>query len=396
MDFSEFHSAEFQQFVQDHLQDDPVQIRLKYHSKVNFDLQAAIQQIAARKSLNKKLPEWTSNPSIFFPGNIPLEQSSSEITARFKAEKISGEKMLDLTGGLGVDSYYLSKGFEKAVYCEQQSSLFEISRHNLEQLASGKFDFFLGDGIEFLKKTTQTFDLIYADPARRGKGNQKLYKLEDCEPNLVEAWDLLKSKASHILLKYSPMLDISQVWKTLPDIQKISVVSVKNEVKELLLHWSKLEKDQPKRIEVFDLESDNPPFSFFPEEEEQASSEFGNPEKYLVEPTSGILKTGAFKLFGARFGLKKLDNNSHLYTSTNLPEDIPGRVFEIMEEISPRKKDIQKIIPNGKANVITRNYSMGAEALKKKIGLKDGGNEYLIGTKTQKGFQLFRCIRVLK
>lgn len=396
MDFSEFHSAEFQQFVQDHLQDDPVQIRLKYHSKVNFDLQSAVQQIAARKSLNKKLPEWTSNPSIIFPGIIPLEQSSSEITARFKAEKISGDSMLDLTGGLGVDSYYLSKGFEKAVYCEQQPPLFEISRHNLEHLASGKFDFFLGDGIEFLKNTTQTFDLIYADPARRGKGNQKLYKLEDCEPNLVEAWDLLKSKASHILLKYSPMLDIYQVWKTLPDIQKITVASVKNEVKELLLHWSKLEEDQPKRIEVFDLESDNPPFSFFPEEEEQASSEFGNPEKHLVEPTSGILKTGAFKLFGARFGLKKLDNNSHLYTSTNLPKDIPGRVFEIMEEVSPRKKDIQKIIPSGKANVITRNYSMGAEALKKKLGLKDGGNEYLIGTKTQKGFQLFRCIRVLK
>ncbi|NVJ84980.1 MAG: RsmD family RNA methyltransferase [Algoriphagus sp.] len=396
MDFSEFHSAEFQQFVQDHLQDDPVQIRLKYHGKVKFDLQAAVQQIAARKSLKKKLPDWIANPSIFFPGNIPLEQSSSEITARFKAEKLSGDSMLDLTGGLGVDSYYLSKGFKTAIYCEQQPELFEISRHNLEQITTGKFDFFLGDGIEFLKKTNQSFDLVYADPARRGKGNQKLYKLEDCEPNLVEAWDLLKSKASQVLLKYSPMLDISQAWKTLPDIQKITVLSVKNEVKELLLHWSKLMEGQPKRIEVFDLESDYPPFSFFQEEEEQASSEFGDPGKYLIEPLSGILKTGAFKLFGKRFGLKKIDPNSHLYTSTNIPQNIPGRVFEIMEEVSPRKKDIQKIIPSGKANVITRNYSMGAEELRKKLGLKDGGEEYLIGTKTLKGFQVFRCRRVLK
>ncbi|MCS5491454.1 class I SAM-dependent methyltransferase [Algoriphagus limi] len=396
MDFSEFHSAEFQQFVQDHLQDDPVQIRLKYHGKVNFDLQAAVQQIAARKSLKRKLPEWTANPSIFFPGTIPLEQSSSELTAHFKAQKLSGKNMLDLTGGLGVDSYYLSKGFEKAVYCEQQDELFEITRHNLEQLAPRKFDFHLGDGLEFLEKSEESFDLIYADPARRGKGNQKLYKLEDCEPNLVEAWKLLTSKASKILLKYSPMLDVTQVWKTFPEIQKITVVSVKNEVKELLLHWSKSDEIAAKKIEVYDLESGYPPFLFYQDEEEQAVSDFGEPENYLIEPISGILKAGAFKLFGERFSLKKLESNSHLYTSSNQPQNIPGKVFEIIEEVSPRKKDIQKIIPNGKANVLTRNYSLGAEELRKKLGLKDGGEEYLIGTKTLKGYQVFRCKRIVE
>ncbi|OOG69447.1 class I SAM-dependent methyltransferase [Algoriphagus sp. A40] len=394
MDFSEFHSAEFRQFVQDHLSEDPALLLLKYRGKVTFDLKEAAQQISARQKAAKKLPEWVADPRIIFPASISLEQSSSEETARFKAKKLSGKLMIDLTGGFGVDSFYLSPTFEKAIYCEQNEELAAIARHNLEILSPGKFEIISGDGLEFLRNTDLKFDLIYADPARRGSGNQKLYKIQDCQPDVVGSWDLIKSKADKILLKLSPMLDISQALSELPEIQKITVVSVKNEVKEVLLFWESDNLTGGKKIEVRDLGSDFPAFGYQFEEEEKAISILGEAEKYLVEPISGILKAGAFKLFGERFGLKKLEKNSHLYTSDSIPSEIPGRVFEVIQEISPKKQEIKTLFPSGKVNVICRNYVIGAEDLKKKLGLKDGGEDFLIGTKTGSGFKVFWCKRV--
>lgn len=302
--------------------------------------------------------------------------------------------MIDLTGGFGVDCYYLSENFEKAIYCEQNEELAAIATHNLNILAPGKFEVVSGDGLDFLQKTELHFDLIYADPARRGSGNQKLYKLQDCQPDVVSAWELMKSKSNRILLKVSPMLDITQAWQELPEIQKITVVSVKNEVKELLLYWEKVEKNAEKRVEVRDLGSDLPGFDFSPSEEEPALSVLGEAGKYLIEPISGILKAGAFKLFGERFGLKKLDKNSHLYTGETIPNEIPGRIFEVIREISPKKQETKSLFVSGKANVICRNYVTGAEDLKKKLGLKDGGEDFLIGTKTQSGYKVFWCRRV--
>ncbi len=394
MNLSGFNSAEFNQFVQDHLEEDPALLLFKYQGKVAFDLKTAVQQIAARQKTSKKLPTWSKNLDLLFPASISVEQCSSEQTAAFKSAGRSGGWMIDLTGGFGVDCYHLSQGFEKGVYCEQQAELFQVSKHNLCALNPGKFDFVEGDGLNFLEKTAQRFDLIYADPARRGTGNQKLYKLQDCEPNIVDAWPLLQSKSDSILLKASPMLDLTQAWTELPDLQKITVVSVRNEVKELLLHWDKANEGASRMISVINLESGLPPFEFEPRDEERVQSQFAEAGKYLIEPLAGILKAGAFNLFGERFGLKKLERNSHLYTSENFNPGIPGRVFEVLQEISPKKQEIKALFPSGKANVICRNYVTGAEELKKKLGLKDGGEDFLIGTQTATGFKLYWCKRV--
>lgn len=391
MELTQYHRADFQQFVQDHLTEDPALLLFRHQGKTDFDLKAAVQQISARQKATKKLPSWAVNSKLIFPASISLEQSSSEQTAEFKARNRSGQLMIDLTGGFGVDSYFLGANFERAIYCEQQEELAEIATHNLEVLAAGKFETVVGDGLAFLAKSDQHFDLIYADPARRGKGNQKLYKLQDCEPDVVGAWEMMKSKSNSILLKVSPMLDISQALSELPDIQKVQVVSVKNEVKELLLHWDKNESNSGLRLEAIDLGAKETYFSLDSSEEELATSRYGEVEKYLIEPLSGILKAGAFKTFGERFGLKKLDPNSHIYTSTEVQRDLPARVFEVIQEIQPKKAEIKKLFPSGKANVITRNYATTPEALKKKLGIKDGGDDFLIGTKTQSGFKLFWC-----
>jgi 16S rRNA G966 N2-methylase RsmD len=394
MNSEKFTSEEFHQFVQDHLEEDPALLLFKYQGKVAFDLKMAVQQIAARQKAVKKLPNWSKNLHLLFPASISVEQSSSEQTAAFKSEGLSGNCLIDLTGGFGVDFYHLSQGFEKGVYCEQQNELFEIARHNLSTLHPDKFEFINGDGLEFLRKSELQFDLIYADPARRGTGNQKLYKLQDCEPNVVDAWTLLQQKSNHILLKVSPMLDLTQAWTELPDIQKITVVSVRNEVKELLLQWEKGKIGEPKKISVVDLESGILPFEFAPSAEERAHSKFAEAGKYLIEPLAGILKAGAFNLFGERFNLHKLERNSHLYTSDTLGENIPGRIFEVVQEISPKKQEVKALFPSGKVNVICRNYSTGAEELKKKLGVKDGGDDFLIGSKTATGYKLYWCTRI--
>jgi hypothetical protein len=389
MELGQYHRADFIQFVQDHLNEDPALLLFKYQGKTDFDLKAAVQQISARQKAKKKLPSWASSSDLIFPASISLEQSSSEETAKFKSHQRSGKSLIDLTGGFGVDSYYLSRGFKKSIYCEQEPELAEIARHNLQVLAPEKFQIVTGDGLDFLSKTENQFDLIYADPARRGDSNQKLYKLEDCQPNVVTAWDLMKCKSKSILLKLSPMLDISQALVELPEIQKVQIISVKNEVKELLLSWEKECTSNLLEIEAVELGKETHRFSYAPQEEVDAVATFGEAEKYLIEPLAGILKAGPFKTFGNRFGLKKLASNSHLYTTSQLIERIPGRIFEILEEINPKKNELKKRFPSGKVNVITRNYATGATDFKKKFGLKDGGEDFLIGTKTESGFTVF-------
>jgi hypothetical protein len=391
MEESPYQKTDFLQFVQEHLQDDPALLLFKYQGKVSFDLKLAVQQISAKQKAVKKLPSWTSDSGIVFPASIPLEQCSSESTALEKSRNCAGNLMIDLTGGFGVDFFYLSHNFKKGIYCERQPDLFQIAKQNLDLLRPEKFDFVNGDGLEFLKETKHHFDLLYADPARRGTANQKLYKLQDCEPDVVNAWELMKRKSSQILLKVSPMLDIAQAWLELPDVQKITVISVKNEVKELLLHWKSENNLLQKEIEVKDLESDFPSFTFYRSEEEHAASTFGEVGAYLVEPLSGILKAGAFKLFGERYGLRKLDKNSHLYTSDFLPKDIPGRVFEVLSRVEHPKKELKTRFPDGKVNVLARNFSIGAEEFKKKFGLRDGGNHFLIASQTNQRYGVWIC-----
>lgn len=393
MPYLDAATPESAQFVQDHLHDTPERVLFKYQGKVSFDLKFAVQQIAARQKVAKKLPSWTARPDLLFPASISLEQSSSEETANFKAKNESGQRMIDLTGGFGVDFYHLAADFAEGTYCERQPELFALAQHNLSLLSPGKFTFHVGDGLAYLQDCTQPFDLIYADPARRGTGNQKLFKLRDCEPDVVSAWMLLKSKTNRILLKVSPMLDLTQAWTELPEVQQIQVITVKNEVKEVLLRWNSQRSESQKTVEVVELDGDVPSFQFEPREEVQAETSYGEVGRYLIEPSAGILKAGAFKLFGARFGLKKLAQHTHLYSSETLPEPLPGRLFEVVRELAPRKQDLGEAFPEGKANVICRNYSLGAAELKKKWGLKDGGTDYLIGALTERGYKLFWCKR---
>ena len=392
MNLAEIYTEELVQFVQDHLDGDPAQLLLTHQGKTNVDLKAAIQQIQARQKVQKKLPTWVAHPSLIFPSGVSLEQSSSEITARFKASLVGGHKLVDLTGGVGIDSYFLSEKFQSPVYCERQPDLAAITAHNFHILAPGRFEVHVGDSLDYLQELGEPVDLIYVDPARRGHHNQKLYKLSDCEPDLVQAWSLMASKAAEILIKASPMLDIKQALMELPYLQQVWVVAVKNEVKEVLLSWKAKGKASCPQIHCVNLHpGGDTTFSFTYEEEAMASIEMGEPDSILIEPHAALLKAGAFKAFAKRFSLIKLHPNSHLYTAKEVPSGIPARVFEIVQEVTQPKKELKALIPDGKVNVLTRNYVLSAADLKLKYRLQDGGEKFLIGTKSGEAYRLFLC-----
>src|SRR5690606_23686961 len=242
-------------------------------------------------------------------------------------------------------------------------------------------------------ETKEVYDWLYVDPARRGANDSKLYKLSDCEPDILEHWDLLKNRADHIMVKTSPMLDIKAALHEIPDIQEILVVAVRNEVKEVLLLWHQGEKRKTS-VTAVDLKEERSRFTFTLEQEKQAEVNYALPQNYLIEPYAALLKAGGFRSFASAYGLAKIHPNTHLYTASELPDKIPGRVFEIVEEVKLDKKTLKRIFPSGKVNVVVRNHPLKPDILKTKYRLKDGGEEFLIAATTMDGKpRAYRCRR---
>ena len=382
------------QFVQDHLKEDPAHLLLSQKSVPGIDLKAAAQQIAMRQKAAKKLPFWANHPSLIFPPTVSMEQCSSELTAQYKARLVSGKTFIDITGGFGVDTYYIGRHFREVTYVERQQELVHLAEHNLLRLF-GDQDIILNtvheESLHFIRKTPQKFDVLYADPARRGSGNQKMYQLKDLEPDVSENWNLLREKASVLLIKASPMLDIQAALRELPEVNEVHILSVKNEVKELLF-LSTGATTQTRIVATELSKQGEQQFSFTQEEELTAPVNYSLPQKYLVLPYSCILKAGAFKSFALRFGLSKLHAHTHLYTGEVLPERIPGRVFEVLETLKLDKKVLKDRFPEGKVNVLTRNFPLKPDVLKKRYKLRDGGNEYLIACTLHNGeTSVLRC-----
>jgi hypothetical protein len=382
------------QFVQDHLTEDPAHLLLSHKSVSEIDLKAAAQQIAMRQKAAKKLPFWASYPSLIFPPTLSMEQCSSELTAQYKAKLVAGMTFIDLTGGFGVDTFYIGRHFKEVTYIERQEELVNLAQHNLANLfgdQATKLKVVHQESVHYIRETQEKFDVLYIDPARRGAGNQKMYQLKDLEPDVTQYWDLFHQKASVLLIKASPMLDIHAALIALPEVKEVHVVGVKNEVKELLfLSTGAIE---PVKIIATELNGiSEQQFSFTLEEELNATVNYSLPQKYLVLPYACILKAGAFKSFAVRYGFGKLHPHTHLYTCNVLSEQVPGRIFEVLEELKLDKKVLKERFPDGKVNVLTRNFPLKPDAIKKRYKLKDGGNEYLIACTLLDGrTSVFRC-----
>ncbi len=338
-----------------------------------------VQQLESRKKCQHKLPLWYSTEGIFYPDKKAVEQSSSETTARYKAELVSGNTMLDLTGGMGVDSYFFSQKVDRLVYCEKQSDLARISTHNFGVLGAKNIHTISEDGIKLLNDRPTHYDWIYLDPSRRTHGEKRVFLLEDAEPSLPEALDLLWKSTSQILIKTSPWLDLSAGMDALNNVREIHIVAVKNEVKEILWY---LQKDYAEETVVKTINirrGKDHHFNFKFSEERTAENNYSPPLVYLYEPNAALMKSGAYKLAGARYGLLKLHEHSHLYTSDKLV-DFPGRRFRLVKALDYNRKMIRKLQIE-KAQISVRNFPESVENLRKKLEIKDGGDQTLYFTR---------------
>lgn len=368
------------EFIRTHENDDEKSLILKHSTILDIPSAVIAEQISARRKAKIKLPSFYQQDEVIYPPAINLEQCSSEATASFKADLVKGSTFADLTGGFGIDSFFLAKSFLRGCYIEPNDSLLKIVQHNHHVLGCNTILYKNTTAENFLSDIRETFDLIFVDPSRRSAANQKVFKLSDCIPNVPQLIDKIVEHTEKLLIKTSPLLDLQQGLRELKFVEKIVIVSVENECKEVLFLCCKNFNDEP-LIQAVNLFGNKPSetFSFSLPEERAAEITFSEPLLYLYEPNASVLKAGAFKLIGVKNDLAKIHSNTHLYTSNNVISDFPGRIFKIEGFVKPDNKTLQSFFPEGKANITTRNYPLSVEALKKKTGLKDGGDKYLIG-----------------
>jgi THUMP domain-like/Conserved hypothetical protein 95 len=385
MNHEQITNPEVQQFIIEHENSDVSRLLLGGKSFFGVDTKVLVQQISGRKKIQDKLPTWHQTKGIIYPPSVNLEQCSSEATAKFKLDLLKelfdfSPIVVDLTGGFGVDSTFFSKFSKRVYYVELNPQLFEIAKQNFKKFEIPNVVCQNDSAESFLNSSGEIFDVIFLDPSRR-KENKKVFRFQDCEPDHIKLQDQLFQMSERILIKASPMLDLHQGIKELGHVEKAYVLSVENECKEVLFLQKRNFTGTPvlQAIELDVNGSAISSLSFTVEDELNARIDFGDPLTYLYEPNAAILKAGAFKLIGQVNKLLKLAPNTHFYTSSTLVKNFPGRIFKILGR-EKLDKNLGKKIPGGQINIITRNYPLAVESIKKKTGLKDGGNFYLICT----------------
>jgi len=373
---------EVQEYIFSNSIDDEKQLILQRREVLGVSTALIAQQIAVRRKAKVKLPLLFNTKGIVYPPSVNWEQCSSQATGNFKADIISKEigtapfKVADLTGGFGMDSFFLSKKAAFIDYIEPDPTLLDIARHNHKLLDSTNIHYHQTTAEKFLDQCKIEYDLMYLDPSRRDMTSKKVYRLTDCQPDVASLLPQIFTFAEFALIKASPLLDLHRGLTELTSVRNIIVVSVNNECKELLFLLQKEFFGEPS-IETYNVDKlgvAKQVFAFTFNGERNIISEFGEPQTYLYEPNASILKAGAFKSVGEKFGLQKVHINTHFFTSQSFKPKFPGRVFKIEQLEFKAKNFVEK-----KANVISRNYPLSAVELKKKLKLSDGGEKYVIG-----------------
>ncbi len=370
-----FNSALLNKEVQDFIKNFEGDVSKLAFAGSPFDsvsVQELIQQIESRKKIEKKLPTWFETQDILFPPKLNLEQTSSEIAAKYKASLVNGKTLADITGGFGVDSFFFSGNILDVNHFELNAELSSIAKHNFKVFGKSNIQCFPEDGLQIV--LNRKYDVIYADPSRRHNSKGKVFFLKDCQPNIPDHISEILKNCQQFLLKTSPMLDISIGLSELQKVSEIHIVAVDNEVKELLWLMKNVASTEPQIKTINFTKSGTESFNF--KMNEIGDVKYSLPQKYLYEPNAAILKSGAFNLVSEKFKLNKLHQNTHLYTSEFLV-DFPGRRFLIEKRIPYTKAEMRAAISFNKANITTRNFPESVETLRKKWKISDGGDVYL-------------------
>lgn len=345
----------------------------------HLDVPYAVMQIKMIRKLAPKVPSWAGK-DLIFPDPTCLEQASSEAAARHKAGLFSGARMADLGGGLGVDTWAFSFAFREVVYVENDAGRFHAARHNFSALGRSNIACFKADAAAFLAaQPPDAFDLVYLDPARRNARNQRVVALTDCTPDVTAMLDDLLKAAPQVLIKAAPMLDIRHTLLLLGRVAAVWVVSVHHEVREVLYLVKRVPAD-PEQVPITVAEANGHralDFTFRIAEEGLTASAYAPPATWLYDPSPALLKAGAFKSAGGRFGLSKLHPNTHLYTSDERIDGFPGRRFRVHSAVKYDRKAVRAAIGTDRAHVAVRHFPSPAAAVRQQLQLKEGGAWHL-------------------
>ncbi len=375
-----------QAFIRQYQQHDPAALRLQFaRQNPDWPWPAILNQIKARQKAAGKLPDWYATPGILFPDPQAVEQASSQATARFKASVVApGSRALDLTGGLGADSASLAQRFAQVDYVEIDEQRAALAQHNFQALGLKNIKVYQQDAEHFLHQTTTHYDLIYLDPDRR-PDKQRVAALAHSRPNVLTLLPRLLQTGRQVLIKTAPLLDISATVKQLPNLLQVLVVALQNEVKEVL-YLLQAGYEGTYSVRCVELHKKRRyDFNFTLEEEIQEEIKISDLSEYLYMPGAAVLKAGAFKLAGRRYGLYKLHANTHLYTADKHVAGFPGQVFKILGIAAYRKKAVLALLPDRQVNISVRNFPDSPEQVKKTLGLRDGGNLYLFAYRNAAG-----------
>ncbi len=380
-------TAEVQAYIKSHINDDVSKIALSKPVFEGLSSKELAGQIAAKKKSIHKLPTWFHQDFIYYPPPLSIEQCSSEPTAAYKANLIVGKKVIDITAGFGVDSFFFSKKAEEVTSCEIIAELSAISENNAKTLGAENITCLAGDGIEILRNSSLNFDTIYIDPARRS-GSAKVFKLKDCTPDVTVNLNLFIERAERTIIKTAPLLDISAGIAELQNVTEIHIVSVKNECKELLWVIDKNFKAETKII-CASINETLKTFSFGLRAL-QTKTVFAptQPSGYLYEPDVALLKGGAFNLIAESFGLQKLHQHTQLYFSDKVKTDFLGRIFEIVSVLTLNEFKKEK---NLVGNVVVRNFPEKAENLVKTYKIVSDHDNFFLFTQNNSGYLVIKA-----
>ena len=369
-------TREFIDFVNAHKDEDTARLLLSAARYPAIDMPAAVQQIEGLRTAREKWLGLLACEEYLYPPRLNREQSSSEATARYKASIISSvgcklSAVADLTGGMGVDTLAFAKVAQHVDYVERNPQLCALMEHNLRALGVDNITVHCADSMEWLMAAGR-YDLLFVDPARRATSGHKVAAFEDCMPNILEHAEILRMHCRTLMVKASPMIDIDLGCRQLGNVKEVHVVGVKGECKEVLFVCG--EPQGEPRITCGKV-------SFTRSEEAATEARYVKTMgHYLYEPDAMLMKGGPFKIIGERYGIEQLGHNTHLYTSEKRLDGFPGRVFEVLQELKLSRKEVAALIPEGKAHVVTRNYPVEAEALQRQLGLKEGGDIFVVAT----------------
>ena len=371
--------------------------RKKFPHLTDEEFRFMVQQEEGRARLRDKLPTLVEQADWWFPPRLACEQCSSELTATYKAALIRqhyapspcgegrGGSFIDLTGGYGIDSFYLSAFATEAHYVEQDPELCRIAAHNFARTRP-HLQVHNTTAEEFLRTlpdaNKENNILIYLDPARRDTHGGKVFRIEDCTPNIIDLLPLLQQKSTVLMIKLSPMLDITAALRSLGEGWQVHVVAVRNEVKELLF----VRHSQPSTLTAANYAHEHwQTLTFTLQQEQEAQVSYWNPQhtpRYLYEPNAAILKAAAFRFVSEHYRISKLAPNTHLYAADHLQSDFPGRAWEVIAPLtSSMLKHLPETLREQGASILTRNYPISADQLRKKLKLKDSAIHTIIGVR---------------